>query len=784
MSDADFLTGIMQRSHVMLNKKQKYESIVGEFYPHWSYGGKSIEFFAETVMELFGKNLRDNIKIHSYIHMICEEFDIRINEFIVSLIFVKDNDVLFYTINFNDNTISKDYNEDSILTLCVNDNQLLPLWMSVYQFDLDKLCDMWFNNIIQVKPLWFGLLIVMTLKGEYTVNDGINPEIELKSDTDNDSLIPDDIKCDISNNTELKPYTIENNRRQRFMNECLVRRNPVEMESKDAPNHDKYTVYDKGAEFFYDKWDNQYRTENNIYIETIYPTFEDEMMDNELWKIPDDKLKNKITKIKSIKKRWNKHISSNMKAKLSKDNEIKYRIKNNSVITDGHLLAIILYTDETQLCTILRKTYYDPEYIGKHAELAHFGRLLYEATQVYGKPVEYNTVLYIGINQKLIFDLCTHILNTYLPLSTTTDETVAKKFASMGDGNGIVIAVRPYLNVDANKYIDVSLFSDFQESELFFHGNTSMEVDFDYIENFDFGWKWKNIDTVTFHKIFRRIVLNWKSLINPERIDLDANIVSNMDFVLESYFEGNICDDINEKRMHYSKINIEIYGLFDTQTQMILGNLDGCLCLMELKALQTLFPRWIKMFVSAEKNAYLVSNIIKAGKNLTGILISCTNTDNDGLLINDIESIEHTINDLIYLLKVKPNTKLNSIYLKYNTKSRNIFGPDLALLIHDKLTELNSISHNIWDIKYDLNKCWILIHHKTSELFNYKSYGYIFGNSGYKEYKFNNKGLCGSNIIDTSTVIKALKNNFNGHDILSNALKKYIKKKFMNLHLN
>eukprot|EP01083_Nonionella_stella_P080509 221309_1 len=185
-----------------------------------------------------------------------------------------------------------------------------------------------------------------------------------------------------------------------------------------------------------------------------------------------------------------------------------HQILPNDPLFLRHIVALICYSDNTDLCTSFRMTYrladgwqnklargwtekeddYGKVYYealdksnanGKpvrrrvrptmakeeqlthqHAVFANIGRLLYEAFVFYASKDNQIMILYHGMSIKLSFPTLHCFFDA--PTSTTSDSSVAQRFC---DGNGIVLK---FESSESSKYIrtlDMGLFSCFEESE-------------------------------------------------------------------------------------------------------------------------------------------------------------------------------------------------------------------------------------------------------------------------------------------------------------------------------
>eukprot|EP01084_Bolivina_argentea_P091329 164421_1 len=131
-----------------------------------------------------------------------------------------------------------------------------------------------------------------------------------------------------------------------------------------------------------------------------------------------------------------------------------------------HIIAIVCYSDNTELCTSFRETYRSisnnesfKQKKNRHSQFANMGRLIYEAFIFYATTKSEVTILYHGMSVPLLFTTLYCTFNA--PTSTTTASSVASTFAE----NGIVIKFEANSSVKFIKTLDMSLFSCFDAEE-------------------------------------------------------------------------------------------------------------------------------------------------------------------------------------------------------------------------------------------------------------------------------------------------------------------------------
>eukprot|EP01084_Bolivina_argentea_P199100 340752_1 len=166
-------------------------------------------------------------------------------------------------------------------------------------------------------------------------------------------------------------------------------------------------------------------------------------------------LKMAVPSIRRMKATWYQGINE------------EHEIWPNQPITMDHVLALIIYSNFSELCTHFRETYRKisqnesiQDQIKRHSLFANLARLLYEAYVFFGSTDSKITLLYHGISIELLFK--TLYCTFDAPTSTTTASSVAEQF---GGGAGVVLELE---TSDSTKYIktlDMSLFSCFEREE-------------------------------------------------------------------------------------------------------------------------------------------------------------------------------------------------------------------------------------------------------------------------------------------------------------------------------
>eukprot|EP01084_Bolivina_argentea_P128191 226626_1 len=151
-----------------------------------------------------------------------------------------------------------------------------------------------------------------------------------------------------------------------------------------------------------------------------------------------------------------------------------YNIRKDQQMSLNHVLAILLYTNNTKLSTEFTRSFrmlsVDEtfrELKERHSNFANWAKYLREAVEVYGNRLSDRKfrVLYHGISSEMIFNGLSQFV--CLPTSTTRSQDVALSFA--GNGEGMILTIQN--SYTALPYLDCTPYSDFPwEFEILFIG--------------------------------------------------------------------------------------------------------------------------------------------------------------------------------------------------------------------------------------------------------------------------------------------------------------------------
>ena len=730
-------------------------SIVNRFRPDWKYSQNSEVFHSNFIMNLLEMLLFQNDTKYNEMMLIFKHLRIPLNNVIISVIVIKNNGAMFWNINCKNKKIYNKRVDNAVLSICIDDKKVFELSGIICKQKLSYKDIMHFifksKGSIQIKPLWLMTMLYVNMENQHLNISGYYSDSDDDDDSDTDSSNDRNIDSDeetfnhsANSDDTVRRFTIETSNESRIYRFMI--RNNLNNQANEVENHE---YYEMGVLFYYDKWRFKYYDRKYTYINTKYISLGQELTKNTLDTLKVNQWNDIVHGVRMMHfKGYRQQMILQMNANISYNEECKYNIKNGSIITDKHLIALKVYSDCCTLCYIFRKTYYDNEYISKHNEFANLGRLLHEACQVYGNSLDHDITLYYGANKPFLLKLKDgNKLQSNLPLSTTTRINIAEYFA---EANGMITEIRSH-GLKPCKYIDMSFISKWSyEAEYFFCGSTRLCI----AGHYDLTQK-----SDQFHSYFNKLVRNWNLLDNVKNKKLNEK----MDKTLTMITQTMVTNDIR----YYDEIELKYNSIKNAQINEILKGIKGRIYIICLNGFKKLLPNWYKCFID-EKTQYInIYNIIKVLPNIKSIFISCTNNINDGILLHSNNGIKLTIQGLINDI-ISNKMNLHNFYIKYHYKSKIYFK-------HAFFKKMKQILYVYkWDIKYDINKCWIFVYNKKFNIFNhYNTFidNYIFGNC---IEKHNNLGTTGNYMINFTKICNVLKYNFESDNELYTKLYDYI----------
>eukprot|EP01083_Nonionella_stella_P147450 465214_1 len=191
---------------------------------------------------------------------------------------------------------------------------------------------------------------------------------------------------------------------------------------------------------------------------------------------------------------------------VSKHFSKAFHILRNEPIGIRHVLALVIYTDMSGLCTAFRRTYRncsdqtEKHIIETHTQFYHFARCLFEAVEYFGQEMDSELRVFHGLQAQMKFDKFTAYFNT--PISTTKSNDVARTFCQ---DDGIILALKSGVDTDKfkrPKYISVAWLSSFpqEEEKLFYGAHVVFMIDNIYYIK-DSKWKSLSEEVSVFNKL-------------------------------------------------------------------------------------------------------------------------------------------------------------------------------------------------------------------------------------------------------------------------------------------
>eukprot|EP01083_Nonionella_stella_P311323 1109703_1 len=227
---------------------------------------------------------------------------------------------------------------------------------------------------------------------------------------------------------------------------------------EDDSKHNQYTPYSFGVRFYYHKYYKNNNTTNemlpgargmpeqgNMHINTSYSysswfvspkhkTIKDEVLNDTKHGLTIIQYENTV--LKAMMK--HKAMSGTIKG-ADFMWKIVYEIPEGSPIRMKHILAVLLYTNHTDLSAAFSRSFRkvvgsesDNELKERHSHYANWARLLREAVECWGyglgETTETRSIFYHGISKKMVFDGFQQRFSC--PTSTTLQYETAVMFAN------------------------------------------------------------------------------------------------------------------------------------------------------------------------------------------------------------------------------------------------------------------------------------------------------------------------------------------------------------------
>ncbi len=205
------------------------------------------------------------------------------------------------------------------------------------------------------------------------------------------------------------------------------------------------------------------------FITPKYKSIKDEVLNNEMCCLSITQFNDNLINAR-LKLEANKHNLSHPHQTFL----TVYNIRKDQQASIHHILGIVLYTNNTKLCSEFTRSFRMlsvEETFGelkkRHSHFGNWAKYLREAVEVYGNRLSDRNFrqVYHGISSEMIFKGLSSFC--CLPKSTTRSEDVALSFA--GYGEGMILTIQN--SYTALPYFDCAPYSQFSyESEILFIG--------------------------------------------------------------------------------------------------------------------------------------------------------------------------------------------------------------------------------------------------------------------------------------------------------------------------
>eukprot|EP01083_Nonionella_stella_P032771 89669_1 len=224
---------------------------------------------------------------------------------------------------------------------------------------------------------------------------------------------------------------------QAVQNTKFVSEITVDRDTEMKANDELVNEYSMGMRYCYEGFEGW---DNATLVKKKYASLKDEIMNNKECTIPMDEYEEAMNRaIQFLSARRAKLIVSDKWQWLCE----YYDIKENSTITEAHILSVLLYTDFSTLSYHFSSTFRKKNAsqtvemcAQRNAEYAIWSKLLSQTVNIFGQSIQDTKIeiYYHGISQLLIFSTFLSFYNA--PTSTTTQCTVAAIFS--GDKGAIL----------------------------------------------------------------------------------------------------------------------------------------------------------------------------------------------------------------------------------------------------------------------------------------------------------------------------------------------------------
>eukprot|EP01084_Bolivina_argentea_P182983 315818_1 len=258
-----------------------------------------------------------------------------------------------------------------------------------------------------------------------------------------------------------KHQTDETNRIQRLQHKFIVKIDVIHAKQQYKANYDNFYF---GIDFQY--YDDYLYNANGCkkeqqFVCAHFNTLKEELLCNPIYKMSLFQFED--TYLKAIIFKQTKFIKSKTAANMGYINDAA-TIKSGDELTINHIICILTYTNYSKLQQEFKQTWWQSiqSNAESHTYIAHWSRYLFEIVKFYGDIMDIKQRVYVGLNNKLLFDQFQTYFNC--PLSSSVKNDVAECFAAV---NGVILELQR--SHQYTKYFKAFMLSNFyDEHELFY----------------------------------------------------------------------------------------------------------------------------------------------------------------------------------------------------------------------------------------------------------------------------------------------------------------------------
>eukprot|EP01084_Bolivina_argentea_P192902 331050_1 len=141
----------------------------------------------------------------------------------------------------------------------------------------------------------------------------------------------------------------------------------------------------------------------------------------------------------------------------------RYNIIRNEPIEVRHILALILYTNISQLWSVVDNIHSTTGTVVQYQELYNFMRNLFESVEFFGTEMSSAYKTYVAIGREIIVEQFTAIFYRPMLGAQSLNDAACTLFAS--GGNGIILILKPVHHAEPPKYFPTNKLSAFTGSD-------------------------------------------------------------------------------------------------------------------------------------------------------------------------------------------------------------------------------------------------------------------------------------------------------------------------------